>query len=323
MLKDLCFEIIQKCPNNCMFCSSMSEFDSKSIISFDTFKKTIDKFVSLGGIKEISLSGGEPFMHPNLFEMVEYCKIKGIKTVIYTSGIRQRRKLSEEQKKGLNHLELKIINQMEENEYDHLDRSMLRKLKELGLDKIVFNLQASEVDEYNHLMGTKNQYSHVLKSLLDTNFEGIESEIHFIPLKLNYKTFNEVIELAELSGVSCVSVLRFVPQGRGKDNINDLMLFKEELQEFKMIVNNFKSSKVKIRMGIPMVDEDTHLCTAGYNKYDIKYDGVVLPCPSFKDIDVKILEQNEIKVYNIYENLDDIVVNQGSRDIPLCKKIHF
>ncbi len=323
MLKDLCFEIIQKCPNNCRFCSSMSTINSKSIISLDTFKRTIDKFISLGGIKEISLSGGEPFLHPQLLEMVEYCKSKKIKTVIYTSGIIRRKKLSKEEKTGLSPAELKIINQIEENEYDHLDRLMLKRLKEIGLDKMVFDFQASEVDEYNYLMGTQNQYPHVLKSMLDTHFEGIESEIHFIPLKLNYKIFKEIVELAELSGVSRVSVLRFVPQGRGKDNVEELMLLKNELQEFRESAFNFNSSKVEIRMGIPMLDEDTHLCTAGYNKYDIRYDGVILPCPSFKDIDLKILEENGIKVHNIYENLDDLVINKGSRDTPLCKKIHF
>jgi MoaA/NifB/PqqE/SkfB family radical SAM enzyme len=323
MLKDLCFEIIQKCPNNCMFCSSMSSIDSEIIISLDIFKKTIDKFMSLGGIKEISISGGEPFLHPNLLEMVEYCKNKGIRTVIYTSGIKRRIKLREEEKTGLNLSELKIINQIEENGYDSIDRFILRRLKGVGLDKIVFDFQVPEVDGYNYLMGTKNQYPHVLMSLLNTNFEGIESEIHFIPLISNYKLFKEVIELAELGGVRRVSVLRFVPQGRGKDNVENLMLSKDQLNEFRNIVSSITSSKVEIRMGIPMTEEDTHLCTAGYSKYDIRYDGIILPCPSIKDTDLKVLEENGVKVYSIYEDLEDVTINEGSKTIPLCKKIHF
>lgn len=323
MLKDLCFEIIQKCPNNCLFCSSVSSFDSVDIINLNDFKRTIDKFISLGGIKEISISGGEPFLHPDLLEMVEYCKSKDIKTVIYTSGISKRNKLKEEEKKGISSLELKIIKEMEENEYDSIDRSVLKKLKAIGLDKIVFDFQVSEVDDYNYLMGTKNQYANVLKSMLYTNFEGIESEIHFIPLKSNYRIFKDIIELAELGGISRVSVLRFVPQGRGRDNVKDLMLSKEQLQEFRDIVDSIKSRNIEIRMGIPMIDEDTHLCTAGYNKYDIRYDGMILPCPSFKDTDLKILENNGVQIYNIYENLDSLVISEGSRDKPLCKTIHF
>ena len=38
MVKDLCFEIIESCPNECKFCSSNSCIDKKQIISFEDFK---------------------------------------------------------------------------------------------------------------------------------------------------------------------------------------------------------------------------------------------------------------------------------------------
>ena len=90
MVKDLCFEIIDKCPNECKFCSSNSCYTRNTIVSFDDFKRVIDYFISNGGIKELSLSGGEPFLHPELFKMVEYSKNLGIRTIIFTSGIKKR-----------------------------------------------------------------------------------------------------------------------------------------------------------------------------------------------------------------------------------------
>ena len=68
MIKDLCFEIIETCPNNCLFCSSCSSIDKRKIIDFELFKRTIDHLLTKGGIEEISLSGGEPLLHPNIFE---------------------------------------------------------------------------------------------------------------------------------------------------------------------------------------------------------------------------------------------------------------
>ena len=44
MVKDLCFEIIESCPNECKFCSSNSCIDKKQIIEFDDFKRVIDYF---------------------------------------------------------------------------------------------------------------------------------------------------------------------------------------------------------------------------------------------------------------------------------------
>ena len=41
MLKDLCFEVIQTCPNKCKFCSSNSSKDKKTIITLEDFKKTV------------------------------------------------------------------------------------------------------------------------------------------------------------------------------------------------------------------------------------------------------------------------------------------
>ena len=40
-----------------------------------------------GGIQEISLSGGEPLLHPNIIDIVKYCHDLSIYTTLYTSGI--------------------------------------------------------------------------------------------------------------------------------------------------------------------------------------------------------------------------------------------
>ena len=74
MVKDLCFEIIESCPNNCKFCSSNSSQEKTTIITLEQFKRTVMHFINQGGIEEISISGGEPFLHPDLFEMVKFCK---------------------------------------------------------------------------------------------------------------------------------------------------------------------------------------------------------------------------------------------------------
>ena len=89
MLKDLCFEIIQTCPNKCKFCSSNSSKDKKTIIPIEHFKRAVTYFINQGGIGEISISGGEPFLHPDLFEMVKFCRDNGLRTVIFTSGIKR------------------------------------------------------------------------------------------------------------------------------------------------------------------------------------------------------------------------------------------
>ena len=116
MLKDLCFEIIQTCPNKCKFCSSNSSKDKTTIITLEDFKKPVMYFITHGGIGEISISGGEPFLHPDLFEMIKFCKDNGIRTVIFTSGIKRAPAIPKEAIEYIKNKCKKDLEEIEEHE---------------------------------------------------------------------------------------------------------------------------------------------------------------------------------------------------------------
>ena len=121
MVKDLCIEIIEKCLNNCKFCSSNSTCNKSQIIEYKDFKRVIDYFMKNGGIEELSLSGGEPFLHPDLLKMIQYAKSLGIRTVIFTSGVVNNNEIEASIKKSIiseMNDKIKEIEQGEpENEY--------------------------------------------------------------------------------------------------------------------------------------------------------------------------------------------------------------
>lgn len=151
----------------------------------------------------------------------------------------------------------------------------------------------------------------------------IETDIHFIPLKDNYKELIDIVELLNIAEINNISILNFVPQGRGKENYKDLLLNSEEMREFKEIcLLARKKFNGNMRIGIPLLSQNEHLCTAGYEKIVIKYDGTVLPCPAFKETDLLVLNQMGIQTPNINRNLMNIQVKQGTRRKPLCKEIY-
>lgn len=346
MLKDLCFEVIKTCPNNCLFCSSCSTPDATTIISFDLFKKTIDHFLSIGGIEEISLSGGEPLLHPNIFEMIAYCKEKGIRTVLFTSGIKRKPTLLEQDKQEIvkqlqakyqrfveEGLEKDKANKLYEKElsiltgstepYACISTEEIKRLKLLGLDKIVFDFQAGEIETYNQIMGTKNHFTHLASSLIKATSHGLKTDVHFIPTKINYKELPALIELLNIANCENLSILNFVPQGRGEINKELLLLSPQKMQEFVSLYEQaLPTFNGTIRVGIPLIKSDTHLCTAGLSKLVIKYDGTVLPCPAFKEYDLPALNKIGIKTPNIHTNLESVKVYPGSRKEPLCKKLY-
>ena len=343
MLKDLCFEIIQTCPNNCLFCSSLSDINCQTIIDFALFKKTIDYFMSIGDLEEVSISGGEPFLHPDLFKMVAYLKSLNIRVVLFTSGVKYNQTTTEDinnylksidlscQKNHLSPVETKKVLAKYQSillschsPFTSLSKEDLTKLQELGLDKIVFDYQGATPETFQKLTG-QNHFTIVSTSLIRASIVGLETDVHFIPLKDNIEEFKDLIELLNIAGIKNLSILNFVPQGRGLINKESLMLNSSEMNRFKEIFNQYKNKFAgHIRVGIPLISEDKHLCTAGLDKMLIKYDGTVLPCPAFKEYNLTELHKLGIKTPNISTDLESITFHSGTRKEPLCKKLyHF
>ena len=347
MIKDLCFEIIKTCPNNCLFCSSCSGLQETEIISFELFKKTIDYLILNGGIEEISISGGEPLLHPDLFKIIRYCKKNNIRTVLFTSGIKRRIHFTEEEKQDLEENLRKqyksyLDEVMEYTEYEKLINNLMKRylaydalefdslsnydclyFKQLGLDKIVFDFQAWNKEVYNKIMGTDDFYELILSSVIKASKSGIATDAHFIPTKINYKELPEIIEMLNVAEFKQLSILNFVPQGRGRENESILMLTDDEFKDFLSIYEENKDKfNGVLRVGIPLQGSDKHKCTAGLDKLVIKYDGTVLPCPAFKEYDIAILNKMGIKTPNIKDNLEDVKIHNGTRSQPLCKKLY-
>lgn len=347
MVKDLCFEIIEKCLNNCKFCSSNSNCNKSQIIKFEDYKRVIDYFMNNGGIEELSLSGGEPFLHPDIIKMVEYAKSLNIRTVIFTSGVVNGCEVSDEYKKIIvsemnnrlsqveqsepenDYLKSKIKNYYKQiikiKNFSSIDRTVLHYLKTIGLDKIVFDIQAYESDTDSYIMDRNEQGRQaLLKSLIDASFENLDIDVHFVPMKPNYQEIVELLELLEIAEVQQISLLNFLPQGRGRINSNDLMMNIEEKQEFlKLLEEGRKMFSGNIRIGIPLQGDDTHKCNAGLEKLDIKFNGDVLPCPAFKEITLEECEKFGIKIPNIYRNLEDVhIPGNGKRVKQLCKLVY-
>lgn len=342
MINDLCFEIIQKCLNECKFCSSNSSENSENYIKYDDFKKTVLYLHNKYGIREISLSGGEPFLHPDLLEMVMLCKNLGIKTTIYTSGIIYKKTMSDQmyetnlrllrekyENKDLNMIktyenEVKILENERNEKFTSLDSNLLKYLEWCGLDKIVFDFQAMNYDVLTNIMGQSELIYHLSASISKVNKMNIMLDNHFIPTKINYKEIKDIIEILNIYENSTISILRFIPQGRGFINKDELLLSNSEFEEFKLMLNESikQYPGVKVRLGIPMNTNDEHLCTAGLSKLTIRYDGYVLPCPAFKELSVDELEKINFKVITIYDNLEDFKISNETREKPLCKKLY-
>ncbi len=102
--------------------------------------------------------------------------------------------------------------------YSGISKEKIRKINQCGaFKKIVFDVQAYEYETDELLMGRKETLRVcLLDSLFNAAYIGIDTDIHFIPNKLNYKEILDLLELIEIVKVPNISLLSFVPQGREK-----------------------------------------------------------------------------------------------------------
>ena len=261
MLKEISIEILRKCPNYCVHCSSLSDKFCQEMLPYDIFASAIGDAAKLGATV-ISISGGEPFLHPDIVAMINLTNPLGLTSYIYTSGVTFD----------------------STGNRSSLDKNTLRALAG-KVSKIIFNIGASTSETYDSIMGTTGCFDLMKQSVATAVGLGICTEAHFVPMRLNIDQIEQAFQLCMELGMKRVSFLRLVLQGRALHNAKKIGLSDEELQKLKHDLENLsKQFPSEVRIGVPLSTNDTcHKCMAAIGKLNIRYDGKVFPCEVFKD----------------------------------------
>ena len=261
MLSEISIEILQRCPNRCIYCSSHSNPQATHIIPFEIIKNVIDDAKSLG-CKTVCLSGGEPFLHPQILDIISYIAKQQLTCYVYTSGI-----------------------YMKDEVYSSLPNEYIEAIRGM-VDKVIFNVEADSSALYDQIMGTDvGGFDMMKKSISDCVSSGLAVETHVVPMLVNFKHLKSIFEICYQFGVSKVSILRLVLQGRALENLSLVKLSGEDNQKVTKLIKTLNEAyKGKVRIGLPYSDSNCRIyCKAASDKINIRYDGNVYPCEVFKD----------------------------------------
>lgn len=286
MLSEISIEILQRCPNRCIYCSSHSNPQATHLIPFEIIKNVIDDAKSLG-CKTVCLSGGEPFLHPQILDIISYIAKQQLTCYVYTSGI-----------------------YMKDEVYSSLPNEYIEAIRGM-VDKVIFNVEADSSTLYDKIMGTDvGGFDMMKKSINDCVSSGLVVETHVVPMQVNFKHLKSIFEMCYQLGVSKVSILRLVLQGRALENLSLVKLTGEDSLEVTKLIKALKEAyKGKVRIGLPYSDSNCRIyCKAASDKINVRYDGNVYPCEVFKDdlLNAKLgCEPDNVwkdSFYNIYQN---------------------
>jgi radical SAM protein with 4Fe4S-binding SPASM domain len=253
-LKELKIEVTCECPLICIHCSSDSSPSSRQKVSLKKCLSIISEASEMG-VQKIAFSGGEPLLYQGIVDITKAASQQGMYVSIYSTG-----------------------------NVDNFSE-ILEKLKTAGLDSLVFSLYANTIKDHELITRIAGSFNRTIDALRKTFEIGIEPEIHFVALKRNYKYLPDVVAMARSLNVCKVSVLRFVPQGRGY-LIDDQILDKNDFLELKRIILQLRG-KFNIRTGSPLnflfVNEQP-VCNAGQDRLLIDTELNISPCDAFKQI---------------------------------------
>jgi radical SAM protein with 4Fe4S-binding SPASM domain len=276
-IKSISIELTDRCNLLCKHCSTEASPDKNTFISYDSFERLLYSGKELGA-DCLSLSGGEPLLHPEIEKMVKKASDLNYNINIYTSGVMKNNNVISEKR--------------------------LLFLKK-NVDTLIFSVFSDENNLHDYITGIKGSFNTTINSIEATLEHNINTEIHTVPMSVNYKKIPQIIELANNLGINQVSLLRLVPQGRCTENKN-LIMDNLEVEELKSMVKRLENNKkdIIIRKGAPykcLFIEEADNCSAAEDKILISPNGDVHPCEAFKS-DQAVSNINQHDLYYIWQN---------------------
>jgi radical SAM protein with 4Fe4S-binding SPASM domain len=267
-LREIKIEVSYRCPLACLHCSSDAYEDHAVAMDVSACLRIIEEAYELGKIQtkstveEISFSGGEPLIWDGILEAIKITRSKGMKATIYSSGNIPRK------------------------------QKMLEDIARAGLNKIVFSIFGATAETHEYITRSSKSFENTLEAVEIAKKLGLNPEFHFVPFNITFRELDEIVELTQKLGIQKLSVLRFVPQGRGYVN-KQMVLDRAEYIELK---NKIKSSRMKgdveVRTGSPfnfLLLNDQPACCSAIDRAIIGPDLLIYPCDAFKQISAEQL----------------------------------
>lgn len=261
-LRELKVEINRACPLNCLHCSSDGAASAPEQLAHETFSRLLKEFADMGG-EDVCISGGEPLLYPDLADVIKDCRKFGIRASFYTSGVMFHngsiKTISDEI------IELLVANNI----------------------KVIFSIHGARARIHEALTRTKGSFNATVSAVEKVLKANLSVETHIVPTALNFEDLGSTIRLISSLGIHKVSLLRFVPQGRGRLNSDLLQLSEDQMGQLGQKIMDLRQElpMINIRTGAPyniLCPQTPAKCEAGISVLTVRPDGDIAPCDAFK-----------------------------------------
>jgi len=185
LLRLVAWETTRNCNLNCLHCRAAAtqgpytgELDSTAAF------RLLDQIAELGS-PIVILTGGEPLLRPDIFEIARRGTDLGLRMVMAPNGTL-------------------------------VTEAVARQMKAAGIQRISVSLDGSTAETHDRFRGVEGAYEGALRGIEHAKAAGIEFQINTTITRANLEQIPKILALAERLGAVAHHIFLLVPTGRGK-----------------------------------------------------------------------------------------------------------
>ncbi len=265
----IAWELTNACNLACIHCRADAiKEPGPDELSTDEAKHFIDELIEYKPI--IILTGGEPLLRPDVYEIAQYATRKGFRVVLATNGTL-------------------------------LTPEIVKRLIDVGIQRVSISIDGSSAETHDTFRAERGAFEGALRGIELLKNQGLDFQINTTITKRNLDEIPGIYDLAIKLGASALHIFLLVPTGRGEE------IEEQEIppDEYERVLNWFydKSKEKKLQLkatcaphyfrimrqrakaeGIRITPETHGLeamtkgCLGGSGFCFISYKGEVYPC---------------------------------------------
>ncbi|PTD93612.1 heme b synthase [archaeon SCG-AAA382B04] len=179
------WELTRACNLTCKHCraSSIKE-PEKEELSTEKIKEITDEIADIGNI--LILSGGEPLMRDDIYEIADYADKQGLRVVLATNGTLFT----------------------DEN---------VKKLKDVGIQRVSISIDGATAESHDEFRGVDGAFEDVMEGIEVLKRNEMPFQINTTITKKNVDQMEDILTLSQDLGAVALHIFLLVPTGRGEE----------------------------------------------------------------------------------------------------------
>ena len=264
----IAFNLTQRCNLRCAHCyldAGTRQSGGPAELCTAEIQRVLDQVAELSEETMVVLTGGEPLLRPDIYELARHATRLGLMVVIGTNGTL-------------------------------LDDRRIARLREAGVHAVGISLDSLDPAHHDEFRGLRGAWEKTLAGIDACRRAGFMFQLHFSVTDDNADELDDMIEFARSVGAAVLNVFFLVCTGRGErlSNISGDVyervlrrLAEAARDEQELLVRarcapHFKRMALEMNPPLPVTLADGYEaggCLAGTRYCRITPTGEVTPCP--------------------------------------------